>query len=139
MPAFLWKSVEHAPGFLHRWAPWWPWSRFILEWSRDALLALAALPILAVALVINGAFRWVSLLRTGVIYLALIALEHYPLVYLLDLVPWLGRPVAGNPQVMVLIPTAFQMLLSFSTFLFSAWLGCRSPRHADELAERAKS
>jgi len=136
MPAFLGKTIEVAPAFFHWWVLPWPWSQLVLEWSPDALLALAALPVLAAALVINGAFRWVSLLRTGMICLALIRLEHY----LPDVLPWLLHPMAGNPHLRILIiPPAFAMLLFFSTFLVSAWLGCLSPRHANALEGQAKS
>ena len=93
----------------------------------------------AIELVINEAFRWVSLLRTGTINLALITLGHYLLGYL-GTFPWLSRPVAGNPhlRIMVIFPPPVMVLLFFCSFLVSAWLGCLSPRHASEL-ERAKS
>src|SRR5579863_1179228 len=110
MPAFLGKTVNG------RWVLSWPWSQFVQELIPDALLTLAALPVLAAALVINGAFRWVSLVRTGMISLALITLELY-----LDVFPWI-HPAVANREI-----------LFFSTFLVSAWLGCLSPRHANEL------
>ena len=140
MPAFLSTTVEGAPRFLHWWVLPWPWSQFVLELSGFALLALAALPVLAAALVINGAFRWISLLRTGMINLALITLGHYLLGYL-DTFPWLSRPVAGNPhlRIIVILPPPVMVLLFFSGFLVSAWLGCVSPRHVNELAEPAES
>lgn len=139
MPAFLWNSVEGAPALLHWSVLPWPWSQFVFELSRPALLTLAALPVLAAALVINGAFRWVSLLRTGMISLALITLGHY-LLGVLDVFPWLRRPVPGNPHLfrILFLPPAFLELLFFSTFLVSAWLGCQSPRHANELERQAK-
>jgi len=133
MPALLWKTVEGAPGFLHWWALPWPWSQLVLELIRPALLALAALPILAAALVITGAFRWGSLFRTGMISLSLITLGHYLLGDLIDGLPWLLRPVPGNPHLfrIFLLPPALATLLFFSSFLFSACLGCPSPRQAD--------
>jgi hypothetical protein len=134
--ALIAKTVDGTPAVVHWWALPWPWSMLVLELSPAALLALAALPVLAAALVINGAFRWVSLLRTGMISLALITLGHY----LPDVFPWLLRPVPGNRYLKtLLIPPTFQMLLCFSTFLVSAWLGCLSPRHANELERQAKS
>ena len=141
MPAFLWKTVEGAPFFFHWWVPPWPWSQLVFELSRPALLALAALPVLAAALVISGAFRWVSLFRTGMINLTLIVLGKYSLDFLLDALPWLLRPVPGNPHLLriLIMPPPVMELLIFSSFLIAAWLGCRSPRYADELAERAKS
>jgi hypothetical protein len=101
---------------------------------------LAALPVLAAALVINGAFRWVSLLRTGMFSLALITLGHY-LLGVLDLFRWLHRPVPGNPHLftILLLPPVFVELLFFSTFLVSAWLGCQSPGYASNLERQAKS
>jgi len=140
MPAFLWKSVEDAPRFLHWWGLPWPWSQLILECSRPSLLAFAALPVLAATLVIQGAFRWVRLLRTAMINLTFITLGHY-LLGVLDSFPSLRRPVPGNPNVftILIMPPSVMVLLIFSSFLIAAWLGCRSPRHADELAERAKS
>jgi hypothetical protein len=129
MPAFLWKTVEGVPAVLHWYALPWPWSQFAFELSRPALLALAALPVLAAALVIDGSFRWASLLRTWVINLSLIMLGHYLLDYLLDVFPWLLRPVPGNPHLftILILPPPCLELLSFSAFLVSAWLGCLSP------------
>lgn len=129
MPAFLWKTVEGVPGVLHWYALPWPWSQVVFELSRPALLALAALPVLAAALVIDGSFRWVGLLRTGTINLALIILGHYMVDNLLDIFPWLLRPVPGNPYLftILILPPPSLELLFFSSFLVSAWLGCRSP------------
>jgi hypothetical protein len=130
MPAFLWNTVKGVPFVLHWWELPWPWSQLVFSLSATALLAFAALPALAAGLVINRAFRWVSLLRTGVINLALITLGRY----LLDAFPWLFRPVLGDPHHRLLIILGgLQVLLFFSTFLVAAWLGCLSPRHADEI------
>jgi hypothetical protein len=112
----------------------WPLSQLAFELSRPVLLALAALSILAAGLVIQAAFRWISLLRTGMINLALITLGHYSN----DLFPWLHRPVPGNPYVRYpVIPPIVQLVLSFSTFLVAAWLGCTRSRHGDEFQSQA--
>lgn len=125
VPAVFWKSVQGAGLWLH-WSSWpWPWSQLVFELSPTALLALAALPALAAGLVIHRAFRWVSLLRTGVISLALITLGHYAL----DFLPWLSRPVPGDPYSRdLIISGGVQVLLFFSTFLAAAWLGCPATR-----------
>jgi hypothetical protein len=134
MPVFLWKSFHGAGFWLHWWTLPWPWSQLVLELSPTVLLALTALPVLATALLINRAFRWVSLLRTGVINLALITLGHFSLN-----VPWLFRPLPDDPHLMYLIiPGVVQLLLFFSAFLVAAWLGC-VPRRADELRSKAVS
>jgi len=104
----------------------------LFELRVPTIVALAALPILAAALLINGTFRWLSVLRTGMITLALIALGHF----MPDAFPWLLRPVEGsNHQFKEFIfPRVVMMALFFSSFLVSAWLGCRSPERADEKA-----
>jgi len=138
------KSVEGAPRFWHWWVLPWPWSQLVLECSPKTLLALAALPVLAAALVISWAFRWVSLLWTGMINLALITLLHY-LLGVLDTFPipsrGYARPVSGSPHLFAILkmPPPVMELLIFSGFLFSAWLGCRSPRPASELARQTMS
>jgi len=124
MPGFFWESVLGVRSVVHWYALPWPWSQLVFEWSPQALLALAALPVLAAALLINGSFHWISLLRTGVISVALITLLHY----LPDAFPWLLRPVAGKPHFRTLIIEP--VFVFFSIFLVSAWLGCRSPRQA---------
>ncbi len=123
-------ALRHVPGWLH-WSDLpWPWSQLAFELSRPALLALATLSVLAAGLLIERSFRWISLLRTGLINLALITLGHYSI----DLFPWLLRPVPGNANLkFLIIPGIVQMVLFFSTFLVAAWLGCLSPRHADKL------
>ena len=131
MPAFLGKAAFGVRSIVHWYALPWPWSQIVFEWSPHALLALAALPVLAAAQLINGAFRWVSLLRTGMISLALITLVHY----LPDAVPWLTRPVPGYPHSRILIIEP--VLVLFSAFLVSAWLGCRSPRQEFERQARS--
>jgi hypothetical protein len=136
MPAILWKSVLGARPRLHWWTLPWPWSQLVFELSPTALLALAALPALAAGLVINREFRWSSLLRTAVINLALITLGHYSL----DFLPWLLRPVPDDPHLrFLIIPRVVVLLLFFAIFLVAAWLGCISPRHANEFERRAES
>ncbi len=134
IPLFLWKTVDGVPSALHWWALPWPLSQFAFEWTRGALLALAALPVLAAGLVITSAFRWISLLRTAVINLALLTLGHYLLGFLASL-PWLARPVADDPylRTIPLMPPLVVELFFFCGFLVSAWLGCRSPRNTGEL------
>jgi len=90
----------------------WPWSMFVAD---CALQSLAPLPVLAVALLMKGAFRLVSLLRTAIISATLLALS-----------PFLLDQIIG-PHIM---PPAIFLLVFFSTFLVSAWLGCVPPRHA---------
>lgn len=119
MPAFLGTSLKGMPVALHWWVLSWPWSQVILELSVPALMALAALPALAAGLVIQRTFRWGSLFRTGLVNLTLVILGKYLLDYSL---PWLSRPVPGNPyQGYLIIPPVFQVLLFFSTFLIAAW------------------
>jgi hypothetical protein len=77
MLAIPWTSVQRVGFWLHWWALPWPWSQLVFELSPIALLALASLPALAAGLMINREFRWISLLRTGMINLALITLGHY--------------------------------------------------------------
>jgi hypothetical protein len=125
------RVLRPVPDWLHWTDLPWPWSQLAFELSRPALLALAALSVLAAGLVIERSFHWVSLLRTFVLSLALIAFAHYST----DLFPWLLRPVPGdqNHGRYLIIPGIVQLVLFFSTFLIAAWLGCVSPRHADEL------
>lgn len=128
MPVFLWKAVNGVPFALHWWILPWPASQVALELSRPAILALSALPALAAGLVIHGAFRWVSLLRTGTINLALLTISKYLGEAFR---PWLTRPLTGYPYGRVpIIPPILQILLFFCTFLVAAWLGCRPLRHA---------
>jgi hypothetical protein len=102
--------------------------------SRPALLALAALSILAAGLAIERSFRWISLLRTGALSLVLITFGHY----LIDLFPWLLRPVPGDQNhKFLIVPVIVPMVLSFFAFLVAAWLGClSSPRHTNEFRRR---
>jgi hypothetical protein len=120
---FFWDvpPLRYLPGWLHWSGLSWPWSQLAFELSRPALAALAALSILAAGLVIERSFRWVSLLRTGVLSLALITLGHYSI----DLFPWLLRTVPGDQNHKDLIVTGIvQLVLSFVMFLVAAWLGC---------------
>jgi hypothetical protein len=110
LPEILFRGVKPVP------IGWWtnlpePWEHFVLLLGLWAQLVLTALPVLAAGLVIGRMFRWVSLLRTALISLALITLGHY-----------------------VFAPGSLQMLtvMLFSSFLVATWLGCLSPRKADE-------
>lgn len=134
---FFWDTP--APRILKRWMHWsdlpWPWSQIVFELSPPALLVLASLSILAAGLVIERSFRWVSLLRTGVLSFALMALGHYSI----DLFPWLLRPVPGDQnQKFLIIPGIVVLVLSCFKFLVAAWLGCLPPGHADELERQAR-
>lgn len=109
--------------------PWWvlPWPLSMLgfDLSPNALPLLAALLPLAVALLVNRAFRWVSLVRTGVISFMLIAINQY-------LLP-LAFPHRQGTEQPLISPEVFRVLLVFLIFftlLVSAWLGCRSRWHA---------
>lgn len=135
IPLFLWKTVDGLPAALHWWTLPWPLSQLAFEWIRGAVLALAALPVLAAGLLINQQFRWVSLVRTALIHLSLLAVGHY-LLGSLAASPWLARPVPGNPylRTILLMPPLFVELAFFSGFLVSAWMGCRLPRNASKLA-----
>jgi hypothetical protein len=130
-----WKIVDRLPLNWSR-LPW-PWSQLLLDLHPIFLLALAALPVLAAGLVINGAFRWISVFRTGVISLGLITLRYYLFEFL---GPWISRPVPGDPyHRFLIIPATLQILLLFFIFLVSAWLSCPSPRHANEFERQAEA
>jgi hypothetical protein len=125
--------LRHAPGWFHWRELAWPWSQLAFELSRPALLALAALSVLAGGLAIERSFRWIFLLRTATINLALIAFGHF----LPDMCPWLLRPAPGyNPfhMKMLIIPFPLLILLLFFSFLVAAWVGCSSPREAASMA-----
>jgi hypothetical protein len=124
MPFFLSKAVHGLPDILRWYELPWPGSQLTFELSREALLALAALPVLAAALVANRTFRWTSLFLTAVIDLVFLALVHFSWVLL-----WLWRPVPGHPYLRSLVALRTLQLLSFfSTFLVAAWLGCTPAR-----------
>src|SRR5579864_2141072 len=124
---FLPEAMQVARAITHRWVLPWPFS-MVTDLIPDALVALAALPALAVTLGLSGTFRWASLLRTWVISISLFAINLYVVVSVSDL-------IAGP---FVLTPALFICLYLF-ILLVSAWLGCRSPRHAVELAGPVKS
>jgi len=143
---------RHWPAFCYAIAGWilpvsFAWTAFmrtaVLHWYRlwigvawwapivdfpEVLFALSALPVLAVALGINRAFRWSSLFRAGAINLALLTFAHnVPLMF-----PSLTRLVEVNPRLYhqdLIIPVVFQMLAYFFAFLVPAWFGCAAPRH----------
>jgi hypothetical protein len=127
-------GIRRVPNLLHWGALPWPWSQLVAELSRPALLALAALSILAAGLVIERSFRWISLLRTAALSLALIAFGHYSI----DLFPWLLRPVPGDPShKFLIVSVVVPIVLSFFMFLAAAWMGCLSPAwRGDEFQRR---
>jgi hypothetical protein len=127
-------ALRHVPAWLHWRDLPWPWSQLAFELSRPALLALAALSVLVAGLLIEQSFRWIYLLKTAAINLALITLGHF----LPDCFPWLLRLVPGsNPyhRHELIIPLSLLFTLSFSTFLVSAWIGCL-PRHVKPIGTR---
>jgi hypothetical protein len=125
-PFLLEDAMHLARAITHRWVQ--PFS-MVTDLIPDALVALAALPALAVTLALSGTFRWTSLLRTWVISISLFAVNLYVVVSVTDL-------IASGP--ITLTPVLFISLYLFILFV-SAWLGCRSARHAGELAGPAKS
>jgi hypothetical protein len=126
MPALLLRSVDRAGLLLHWWALPWPWSQLALEVTPSALCALAALPALGAALAIHRTFRWVSLIRTGVINLALITLGYFLFGWLRSM---LAAPRSSQLNDTFLLTLAcLQLFFSFSTFLVAASLGCLPPR-----------
>lgn len=134
MPIFVGNAFKGLPGALQWWAVPWPLSQVVLELSRPGLLALAALTVLALGLAAKREFRPVALFRTGAISLTLITIAKY----LLDIfLPWVSRPIAGDPYHRALIfPPLLQVLLFFSGFLVAAFLGCRSSHRTAESEER---
>ena len=123
---FFWDApaLRQVPDWLHWRDIPWPWSQIAFENSRPALLALAALPILAVGLMIERSFRWAGLLRTAVLNLALITFGHYSH----DLFPWLLRTVPGDPyyRKFLILPAVVWITLFFLSFLVTAWVFCPS-------------
>lgn len=132
MPAILWKTasavrtVEGLREVLHWWVLPWPWSQIVFQSSGAIVSVLAALPVLAAGLAINQALRWISLFRTALINLTLIALGRF-LISSLIAFPWLLRPTA-DPHLFTIrfLPALGLELLSFLGFLVAAWLGCRT-------------
>ena len=120
---FLWRPFKF--GFVHWNVVPWPWSKIYFDLApltAPAIFAMAALPVLAAGLAIQGTFRWISLIRTATIGLALITL----LQFTVGTFGWLVHH-GGNLSMLRLV---FLMLMFFS-FLASAWIGCRSSRRAD--------
>jgi hypothetical protein len=125
-------ALRGVPFWFHWRERPWPWSQLYFELSRTALLAFVALSVLAVGLTVERSLRWESLLRTGAINLALIALGHYS-----QFLPWLYGPIPRHHHSKLLIaPPLAQVLLFFSTFLIAAWLGCLSPQQSSEAAQK---
>ena len=129
------NALRHLPDWLHWSELPWPWDQLVFELGRPALGALAALSVLAAGLVVQRSFRWVNLLRTGVINLALITLWHYSI----DLFPWLLSSVAGDPHHRAIRFPVIALVLWSSTFLVAAWLGCLPRRRSNEFEKQSKT
>jgi hypothetical protein len=118
---YAWKLVGHLPST--RWYDLpWPWSQIVMEHSDWAALALVPLPVLTISLIINRNFRWISLLRTTALTLALVAIWQF----LPDAFPFLLRRIDSQHAVLI-IPRPVVMLLFFAFFLVPAWIGCEWP------------
>lgn len=139
LPMIFWKTIPYQLGsWLRWWSLPWPLSQIVFEWSPVALFALEALPALAVARVIDRSFRWISLLRTGVVTLGLFVANFYLFVLLY---PRLTRPVPGDPfgRVPIHLPIVGMLLWAFITFLASGWPGCRPSRHTSPTGKPAEA
>jgi hypothetical protein len=134
MPAIFWKTAEGLREVLHWWVLPWPWSQIVFQSSGAIVPVLAALAVLAAGLATNQAFRSISLFRTAMINLTLVALGRFLLSFLIAF-PWLLRPTA-DPHLFTIrfLPPPGLKLLSFFGFLVSAWLGCRTPQRASPAA-----
>jgi hypothetical protein len=128
-PAILFRGVKPFPIGWWTTLPW-PWFEYLPLLGLWTQLVLAALPVLAAGLVICRIFRWVSLLRTVLINLALITLGHYAFVLFLPSNPY-------NRAIIFPSIVQMRMVILFSSFLVAAWLGCASPRNTDELGRHA--
>ena len=108
-------------------AHWWilPFPLSMLVWflSPAALLAAAAMPVLIVSLLLNGACRWRVLLRTWLFSLMLITI-----------LPFLVFLPSFNQQSVKWPAAPFTV---FYSLLISAWLGCRSSRRVRHTAKQA--
>jgi len=91
----------------------------VYQRTPDATIALAALPVLAAALLMNGAFRWISLIRTWMISILLFAIYQYLVLF------FISGPFP--PQLLV-------FTLYFLVLLLSAWIGCLPSQNAASTA-----
>jgi len=126
MPIVHWIAFHSVTFGLRWWELQWPWSQILLG-LRDSA-SLTALPVLGVGLWIHGTFRWVSLLRTQLLSFALLVLH----TCLVSIVPWLQIHETEHSWRDVYIPRVLQLVMILSFFLFSAWVGCVSPRRAQK-------
>jgi hypothetical protein len=117
LPLFLFDTARRTSALLHWWALPFPLSLIVWEFVPRFVLALAALPVLAVGLKINRSLHWLDLFRTAVFNLILITLAE-PLNNFLMKQPALVRRIDSYHVVSIIL---------VSTFLISAWLGCRRP------------
>ena len=108
--------------------PWqdlpWPWSQLIFELTPAVLLPIAALPVLAVALAISRAFRWVSLFKTLMFSFVLSTAAHF----LLATIAVPQRVLWPQTDPWVLLAAILNVSILSVAFLLSAHLGCSSPR-----------
>lgn len=109
-------TIQGARHIVPSWVLPWPFSMLVDDLTPDVLLALAALPALAVGLLLNGTFRRVSLLRTWEISILLSAIHLY-LVFFVTTGPFL-------------IPVLLWVSVYFFILLVSACVGCWSPRRS---------
>jgi hypothetical protein len=98
----------------------WPWSQFVYEFSpRIVLPTLAVLPILAIFLLVNRAFSWVSMLRAFLLCLLLLPLGDIVAESFAYQLGVTNRSPAWIP---------FFVMRTFLPLLIAAWVGCRLPR-----------
>ncbi len=104
----------------------WPLSAIYQTTLHYVLRSLMVLPILAVFLLVNRAFGWISVFRAFLLCMLLLPL---------------GDVLAGSVAVQLGVGypspafTTFWVIGSFSSLLISAWAGCRLPRRDEILNE----
>jgi hypothetical protein len=110
--------------------PWqdlpWPWSQVVFEGTPAVLLPIAALPLLATALAISGAFRWISLFKTLMFGVLLSTAAHI----LLATIAVPQRVLWPRTDPWVLVAAVLNISILGGAFMLSASLGCNSPRGA---------
>lgn len=112
MPRLLGDSVYALP---------WPLSLFVFALSPFPIYALAALPVLGIGLAIQGMLRWRSLLWTGALSLVLVGIGVHSIAF-----PALFQPVSADRLLYTTrVLPIFMLVLGYSSYFVSAWLGCR--------------